>query len=144
MDNRLTVNFRALLKRLRGRNEPLTGGGPVRRQKTYSGQSGYIYRYVYAGHRRYARGADAGIEYVFDVSSGAKATFPVSVLIADDAVASWERRRDRSLTGTERYAIAKMSLFQAFDERETPAMMRQDVRARAADIDAILESLGID
>jgi hypothetical protein len=36
-----------------------------------------------------------------------------------------------------------MALFQAFDERETPALMKADVLVRNADIEAIVETLGL-
>jgi hypothetical protein len=84
------------------------------------------------------------MEYVFEVSADRKTVFPVSVLVQDESVAAWESRHERMLSETERYAIAKMSLFQAFDERENPSLMRQDVHARPADVEAILESLGLD
>ena len=47
------------------------------------------------------------------------------------------------LSSTERYAIAKMALFQAFDERPTPVLMKDAVRVRHADVEAILETLGL-
>jgi hypothetical protein len=37
-----------------------------------------------------------------------------------------------------------MALFQAFDERSNPALMRQDILVRAADVEAILATLDID
>jgi hypothetical protein len=63
--------------------------------------------------------------------------------VSDGAVVQWQERHGRELNATERYAVAKMSLFQAFDERDDPAAMREDVAARAADLEAILESLDI-
>ena len=44
---------------------------------------------------------------------------------------------------TERYAVAKMALFQAFDERTEPALMKDPVHVRAADVEAIVETLGL-
>jgi hypothetical protein len=60
------------------------------------------------------------------------------------AIGQWEEAHGRELTANERYAIAKLSLFHAFDERERPALMREPVRARAGDVNVILESLDID
>jgi hypothetical protein len=124
--------------------EPLTGAPPVRRQKTYSGQSGYVYQYYYEGHRPYKRDRDRGGEYVFEVSADRKTSMMVSVLVSDQALEVWERRHGRGLRANERYAIAKMALFQAFDERPDPSTMNADVRVRAADVDAILIQLGIE
>ena len=123
---------------------PLTGAPKVRRQKTYSAQSGYVYQYFYEGQRPFRRTNDAGTEFVFAVSADRKTTFPVSVLLSDEALGSWQAEHGRTLNSTERYAIAKMALFQAFDEREQPAQMKQDVRIRVADVQAILSNLDID
>ena len=57
---------------------------------------------------------------------------------------AWEEQHGRNLVSTERYAAAKIALFQAFDERDNPTLMKQDIRVRTADIEAILEGLGID
>jgi hypothetical protein len=116
----------------------------VRRQKTYSGQSGFVYQYYYQGHRPFQRDHDNGTEYVFDVSADRKTSNPVSVLVCDTATEDWEGRHGRTLQSSERYAIAKMALFQAFDERPDPTAMRESVRVRKADLEAILISLGIE
>ena len=116
----------------------------MRRQKTYSAQSGYVYQYFYAGHRPFAKDGEAGTEFVFDVSADRRSSTPISVFLNADAVRKWEERHGRQLISTEHYAAAKMALFQAFDERAHPGLMKQDIRIRAADIEAILEGLGID
>jgi len=121
---------------------PLTGAPPVRRQKTYSAQSGYVYQYYYEGQR--PTRPERGIEFVFDVSADRKTSTPVSVLVPEDAVESWQREHGRELNSTERYAIAKMALFQAFDHRESPAGMGAAVRVDAAGAAEILQTLEID
>jgi hypothetical protein len=132
--------FRSLFSK---KKAPLTGAPPVRRLKTYSAQSGYVYQYYYEGHREYRAGDDRGVEFVFSVSSDRKAWHPTSVLISEPAVRGWEQAHERELTLTERYAIAKLALFQAFDERPEPALMRDEVRVRHADVDGIIETLGL-
>jgi hypothetical protein len=124
--------------------EPLTGAPALRRQKTYSGQSGYVYQYYYAGHRPYKRERERGTEFVFDVSADRKASAAVSVLVSDRSIDDWQMRHGRALQGSERYAIAKMALFQAFDERPDPASMLADIKVRGADVEDILIRLGID
>ena len=121
---------------------PLTGAPAVRRLKTYSAQSGYVYQYFYEGQRP-VRGAEGGTEFVFSVSADRKTWHPVSVLVGDGAVHEWERAHGRQLSSTERYAVSKMALFQAFDERATPELMKSEVRVRNADVEAIIESLGL-
>ncbi|MGA3042639.1 MAG: hypothetical protein ABSF54_17830 [Bryobacteraceae bacterium] len=124
--------------------QPLSGAPAIRRQKTYSGQTGYVYQYYYEGHRPYKRERNTGPEYVFDVSGDRKTSMAVSVLLSDTAVEDWQSRHGRTLYASERYAIAKMALFQAFDERPNPAAMSADVLVRAADVEAILIALGIE
>ena len=119
---------------------PLTGAPAIRRIKTYSAQTGYVYSYWYEGQRPLEAG---GAEFVFRVSSGGKEGSPVSVYVPGDAIRAWEDASARQLSSTERYAIAKMALFQAFDERPTPASMSADVDVRPADLAAILDTLGI-
>jgi len=85
-----------------------------------------------------------GTEYVFNVSADRKTSSQVSVLISDEVMASWQQDSGRALSATERYAIAKMALFQALDERETPEEACADVQVDPADVRAILASLNID
>lgn len=134
-----------MLERFFGKKpEPFTGAPSVRRLKTYSAQSGYVYQYCYAGHRAYRRGSETGTEYAFQVSPDRKTSTPVSVFLSEAAAASWEHSHGRLLSSAERYAIAKLSLFQAFDERAHPAQMQQDILVRAADVEGILASLDPD
>ncbi len=111
--------------------------------KTYSAQSGYVYQYFYEGYRPCVAGAEKGTEFVFSISADRKKWEPTSVLVADAALAMWEQAHARQLSGTERYAIAKMALFQAFDERATPDRMKLEVQLRSADVEAIVETLGL-
>ncbi len=131
------------LRRLfRPARSPLRGAPAARREKNYSAQSGYVYRYFYLGYRPLE--GEQGSEYVFQVSGGREPFAPVSVLLSAGAVAAWEEGHGRALSATERYAVAKTALFQAFDERAAPAAMRQPVRVRAADAAEFLERLGLD
>ncbi len=130
---------------LRGkRPEPLHGAPAVRRSKTYSSASGYVFLYSYLGMRRARRGREIGAEYVFDVSTGKKRSFAVPVFLPDSSLDGPQCRLGRQLASTECYALAKMGLFQAFDERAGPGQMRERILLREADVEAILETLGID
>jgi hypothetical protein len=121
----------------------LTGAPSVRRMKTYSALSGYVYQYYYEGQRPFRAGADRGVEFVFSLSSDRKTWHPVSVLVGDAAIANWEQTHARELSSTERYAVAKVALFQAFDERARPEEMKEPVRLRNADVEGIIETLGL-
>ena len=134
-----------MLDWLRKKKEaPLTGAPAVRRQKTYSAESGYVYQYFYEGQRPAARDGAAGVQFVFNVSADRKTSSMVSVFIAAATLEGWEREHGRALASTERYAIAKMALFQAFDRRAEPSMMRDEVRVAADDATAILTTLDIE
>jgi hypothetical protein len=120
---------------------PLAGTPAVRRMKTYSAQSGYVYQYYFEGYRP-VPGAQSGTEFVFQISADRKDWRGISVHVSDGALTAWEAAQSRQLSATERYAIAKMALFQAFDERE-PVKMKDPVHVREADLAAILESLDL-
>jgi hypothetical protein len=107
--------------------------------KTYSASSGYVYQYFYEGQRRLG---GAKTEFVFSVS--AVRWRPVSVMLPDDALAEWQATRERELSSAERYAVAKLALFQAFDERPIPEAMHDAVRVSVADLDTIAGALGWD
>ncbi|MGA2193679.1 MAG: hypothetical protein ABSH40_00280 [Bryobacteraceae bacterium] len=121
----------------------LTGAPPVRRMKTYSAQSGYVYQYYYEGHRAFRSAGESGSEFVFTISADRKCWSEASVHVSDQAVAHWERSHARQLPNNERYAIAKMALFQAFDDRSNPGLMKEAVRVRPADVEAIVETLDL-
>lgn len=118
------------------RQPPLTGAPVVRRMKTYSAASGYVYQYFYEGHRP-AGGAEPGTEFVFQVTGDRRAYASVTVLLSDAVLEGAP-----GLNSTERYAVAKLALLQAFDERPGPAGMREPVRLQPADLAAIMEQLG--
>jgi len=120
--------------------EPLRATPAVRRQKNYSAATGYAYEYFYEGFR------DEGgcRSHHFTVSADRKNWFLLIVQVDDRAVAAWEEAHGRRLADNERYAIAKMALFEAFDERENPAAMRAPVHVDAADAARLLGRLGID
>ena len=110
---------------------PLRGVPRVRRQKNYSSESGYAYEYFHEGWRTSGRAR----EYLFTVSGDRKTWFPLSVFVDDAAV--------ETLADNERYGIAKMALFAAFDERESPAMMREPVRVGSESVGELLKRLGL-
>ena len=127
----------------RKKEAPLTGAPTVRRQKTHSAESGYVYQYFYEGQRAANRDGTPGTQYVFDVSADRKSSFPVSVLVSESALEDWQKEHGRQLSSTERYAIAKLALFQGFDQRESPDAMRQEVVVQASDVAAFLATLDI-
>ncbi|HYA98212.1 MAG TPA: hypothetical protein VEH49_08965 [Methylomirabilota bacterium] len=88
----------------------------ARRVKSYSAATGYVFQYYFFEVESAERGAVRGNEYRYVVSADRRAQFPVRILVDASAVAGWKQRAGRALSGTEEYAVAKLRLFQAFDE----------------------------
>lgn len=119
--------------------EPLRAVPAVRRQKNYSAASGYSYEYFYEGFRD-----EGGCRcHVFTVSADRKEWFELRVLVEDRAIDAWAAKHGRPLADNERYAIAKMALFEAFDERPDPQTIRLPVRVGIADAERLLNRLGV-
>lgn len=125
------------------RGAALHGGPATPRLKTYSAQTGYVYQYLYRGNREMRHQAESATEYAFDVAAGSESGLRVSVVMPAPSLEPSETARGRPLADNERYAIAKLALFQAFDERPEPAAMRDEVVVRASDAAAILSTLGL-
>ena len=89
----------------------LSGAPPLPRMKTYSAESGYVYQYVYRGHRREA---DA-TEFVFSATADRKNWKLLSICISDAAVQDWASSSSRKLMDAERYGVVKLALFEFFD-----------------------------
>jgi hypothetical protein len=96
---------------------PLKGVPKVRREKTYSAETGSVYQYFYLGYRETQRGEDVGNEHLFSVTSDRTSRFTLRVFLSRQVLEQWEEANDRKLIPTEQYALVKLSLFQAFDER---------------------------
>lgn len=117
----------------------LRGTPSVRRQKNYSAASGYAYEYFFEGFRD-----EGGCRcHVFTVSADRKTWFELIVSVEDRAIEAWMANHGRALADNERYAIAKMALFEAFDQRPGPGQMRAPVRVDPAAAERLLGRLGI-
>ncbi len=132
-----------MFRNLFSRKTPLRGTPAAPRLKTYSAESGYVYHYFYQGWRPCRSGGEAGLEFVFRISADRKDWLSTSVFASDAALACWEDAHARGLNAAERYALAKLALFQAFDERLAPPRMKEQVRIRQADFDQFAEKLGL-
>jgi hypothetical protein len=118
----------------------------VRRIKTYTGDSGFVYQYYFVGQRPSLPQAAEGpsTEYVFDVTSDSRTTFSVSVFLRKDAVEAWARLHGRGLTDAERYAAAKMRLLRGFDETLNMLEHGRRLMIDAAVLDDLLAGLGLE
>jgi hypothetical protein len=124
-----------------GPGGPELKGAPAHaRTKTYSAESGFVYQYVYRGYRRMSD--DLGMEHVFEASRDRQAHFPVTVHLLDAEVARCARAVGRELIGAERYALVKMSLFEALDEFADLPAFEKPLTPDAVKMEEFLRTLG--
>jgi hypothetical protein len=118
----------------------------IRRLKTYTGLTGYVYQYYFVGNRP-ALGDDPAApatEYIFDVTADRKTTFAVSVFLQPRALEAWACARGRSLSEPEQYAAAKLRLMQAFDEIVDMLHEGRHLHLDAEMLFSLLDSIGVD
>jgi hypothetical protein len=117
----------------------------VRRLKTYAGAQGYVYQYYFVGQRpALADDPEAPAEeFIFDVTSDRKLTYSVSVFLKESATTQWAAEQGRPLTEPERYAAAKLRLFQAFDELANVKTEGRRLTIDRETLAASLASLGV-
>jgi len=115
----------------------------ARRVKNYSAATGCVYTYYFCEMQKSRRGLHGGREYVYMVAADRGAAFPLRVFVRQDAVRDWGRRIGRALSGTEEYAVAKLRLFQAFDELEDLATTRPDLLVDTSNLESLLAQLDL-
>jgi hypothetical protein len=119
----------------------------VRRVKSYSAADGYVYQYYFFEGNRAQRGANPGGEFTYVVSADRRSAFPFKIFVMQSALEAWAKENGRPLTSSEEYAVAKMRLFQAFDEGavQPPADGHQpgEVRVDQSNLEELLGRLGI-
>lgn len=116
----------------------------VRRVKTHSAQTGYVYEYYFVGKRRALPEEAPGTEFVFDVSSDRKTRFAVSVFVTDTEVSGWASSHGRVLTEPEQYAAAKLRLLRGFDEIEDMLTSGRRLNLDGGELGELLSGLGIE
>ena len=115
----------------------------VRRIKSYSAATGYVYQYQFQDVHPAARGENRGNEYVYYVSADRKTMIPIRIFVQRSALEAWSRQTGRTITGTEEYAVAKMRLFQAFDDVEDFAGSRPALEVDASNLAELIERLDL-
>ena len=118
----------------------------IRRVKTYTAQTGYVYQYYFVG-KRPAIDSDPeapSTEFIFDVTSDRKTIFAVSIFLRPEALSAWAMKRGRTLGESEQYAAVKLRLMQAFDE--IPDMLNHGRRLRleSDELPVLLDSIGVE
>ena len=115
----------------------------VRRVKSYSAATGHVYQYYFYEVNKARRGGKPVTEYVYMVSVDRKNVFPVRIFVQHDALENWSARTGQKLTGTEEYAVAKMRLFQAFDEIEKLDAKTPELVVDSSNLETLLSQLDI-
>jgi hypothetical protein len=92
----------------------------VRRIKSYSAANGYVYQYYFYELNRVAVDGRAAREFVYAISADRRSSFGLRISVMQAALEAWAAANGRALTNSEEYAVAKMRLFQAFDEGVVP------------------------
>jgi hypothetical protein len=118
-------------------SEPLREFVLSQRLKHYSAASGVVYQYVFRGKLP----GDAGEAHVFEVTADRQAAFPVRVVIGSEELHFCEQRLGSGLRWNDEYALAKLALFHAFDEREKAEEMRESVRPGTSELLGYMKTL---
>jgi hypothetical protein len=116
----------------------------VRRVKSYSAADGYVYQYYFFEGDRARRNGAPGGEFTYVVSADRKSAFPFKIFVRQSALDAWAKVNGRPLSSSEEYAVAKMRLFQAFDEGSVkPAAEGQQTGEVVVDESNLEEMLGL-
>jgi hypothetical protein len=119
----------------------------VRRVKTYSAADGFVYQYYFFEGNRAQRDGSAGGEFTYVVSIDRQSAFPFKIFVHQSALDGWAAQNGRSLSSSEEYAVAKMRLFNAFDEGMVKASPQgeppREVIVNEANLEELLGQLGI-
>ena len=109
------------------------------RVKTYSAGSGFVYQYQFQSHEA----SPTGDRYRFQTTQDRRSSFDVTVVLSAAAIEAWESQEHRTLSPTERYALAKIALFTAFDDAERPESLPEPIVADADQVRAIAQLLDL-
>jgi len=119
----------------------------VRRIKTYSAADGFVYQYYFYEGNRGNRSGSPGGEFTYIISADRQSNFPFRIFVRQAALEAWATNNGRVLTSSEEYAVAKMRLFQAFDEGLVKAaasgQQPGEVYVDEANLEDLLGQLGI-
>ena len=119
----------------------------VRRVKSYSAADGYVYQYYFFEGNRAQRDGILGGEFTYVISADRRSAFPFKIFVKQSALDAWAKQNGRPLTSSEEYAVAKMRLFQAFDEGSVQAPLEgrpaREALVDESNLEDLLGQLGI-
>lgn len=125
-------------------NQTMARSETVRRVKSYSAATGYVYQYYFYEVRKTRVGGVDGTEYVYMVSVDRKKVFPLKVFLRKDALDQRAKAKGYPLSGTEEYAVAKIRLFKGFDEVEDLATNPPVLSVDSTNLEALLTDLDLE
>jgi hypothetical protein len=114
-------------------NEAASAFPLSQRIKNYSSASGHVYEYIFAGK--------VGQAHVFDVLRNRKHRLRVEIVLGSTELAECERRLGSALRWNDEYALAKLALFHAFDEREDIASFETAIQPPSAELIGYMKTL---
>lgn len=112
------------------------------RPRTYSAESGYVYKYEFSGFRHRSPAGEHSTEFVFTVTTGREPAVPVCILIPDQRLNEWASL-GRELTASERFAVVKMLLKRMLDRSGNPRLLEREVNAGRTEVVEIVEQLDL-
>lgn len=115
----------------------------VRRIKTYSAENGRVYQYQFHGIESRERDGKTSVEYTYYATENRTTMHAVRVIVMRDALKRWSDANARALTGTEEYAVAKMRLFEGFDEDDEILEGKREFVVDDANVAELLEKLNL-
>jgi hypothetical protein len=128
-------------------NPPMPRPDTVRRVKSYSAADGFVYQYYFFEGNRAQQGGSPGGEFTYVISADRRSAFPFKIFVKQSALDAWAKQNGRPLSSSEEYAVAKMRLFQAFDEGavQAPPEGKQphEVVVDESNLENLLGQLGI-
>jgi len=113
----------------------------VRRIKSYSAANGYVYQYCFFEVNRVLLDDTPAGEFIYAISADRATSFGLRIFVLQPALEAWARANGRALTSSEEYAVAKMRLFQAFDEGMVPRTREGAAELRLVVDESNLEEL---
>jgi len=113
------------------------------RVKSYSAATGFVYQYYFYEVEKKRRGSADGTEYVYMASVDRKHVFPVRIFVSRPALEKLSAQTGREFTGTEEYAVAKMRLFQAFDEVQELSAKSPELLVDESNLEVLLSQLDL-
>ena len=115
----------------------------VRRIKTYSAENGRVYQFQFHGIEQCERNGKATAEYTYYATEDRTTMHAVRVVVMRDALKRWSDANGRALTGTEEYAVAKMRLFEGFDEDDEILKGKRELIVDDSNVLTLLEKLNL-